>query len=178
MYILTPLFTALIAVGSFIRIPLPMIPITLQTLICFLMGLLLPVSVSSSSILLYLFLGAIGLPVFTSGGGLAALFGPTGGYLLGMVPAVIAGSLLARIRRGSFLYNFLVTIAMNVCIYIVGLIWLGVTKHLTLQQTLAGGLYPFIAGDLVKMVVASIAAVPLYPQLEKLIEKLKSRKQE
>ena len=97
--VLIALFAALIAVGAFIRIPLPPVPITLQTLFTLVAALLLPLPVSISSVLVYLFLGIIGLPIFTSGGGLAAVTGPTGGYLIGLIPAVIIGGLMVRSEK-------------------------------------------------------------------------------
>ena len=89
MKILVPLFTALLAAGAYIQIPVPPVPITMQTLFVFLMGLLLGWKQGLASFMLYLFLGIIGLPIFTSGGGIAAATGPTAGYLWGMLPAIL-----------------------------------------------------------------------------------------
>ena len=84
---MTALFAALISAGAFIRIPMIPVPITLTTLFTMLGSACLPPSLALSSIIVYIFIGAAGLPVFTSGGGLASLLGPTGGYLIGMIPA-------------------------------------------------------------------------------------------
>ncbi|MGN0906415.1 MAG: biotin transporter BioY [Bullifex sp.] len=164
--VLIALFAALIAVGAFIRIPLPPVPITLQTLFTLVSALLLPLSVSIPSVLVYLFLGIIGLPIFTSGGGLAAVTGPTGGYLIGLIPAVTVGGLMVR-KDGKkpLWYYLLASFAATVAIYIPGLFWLGYSRHLTLSQTLAGGLTPFIIGDVIKMIVSSIVAYKLRPQV-------------
>ena len=164
------LFAALIAVGAFIKIPLPPVPITLQTLFTLIAGLLLPLSISTASVFVYLFLGAIGLPIFTSGGGIAALTGPTGGYLIGILPAVIvAGLMLKKDKKYSFIYYLIVSIVATVVIYIPGLFWLGYSRHLTLAQTLAGGLTPFIVGDVLKMIVSSLVAFKLRDYVGKLL---------
>ena len=93
---LTALFAAMISAGAFIRIPMAPVPITLTTLFTMLGSACLPPSLALSSIIVYIFIGAAGLPVFTSGGGLASLLGPTGGYLIGMIPAAFAGSMLMK----------------------------------------------------------------------------------
>ena len=164
------LFAALIAVGAFIKIPLPPVPITLQTLFTLLAGLLLPLSISTSALLVYIFLGAIGLPIFASGGGIAALTGPPGGYIVGLLPAVIvAGLMLKKDKEYSFWYFLLVSFVATVAIYIPGLFWLGFSRHLTISQTLAGGLTPFIIGDVLKMVVSSIVAYKLHGYVTKML---------
>ncbi len=164
--VLIALFAALIAVGAFIRIPIPPVPITLQTLFTLVSALLLPLSVSLPSVLVYLFLGIIGLPIFTSGGGLAAVTGPTGGYLIGLIPAVIVGGLMVRGDKTRPLwYYLLASFIATVALYIPGLFWLGYSRHLTLSQTIAGGLTPFIVGDVLKMAVSSLVAYKLRPQV-------------
>ena len=95
MIMLISLFSALVAAGAFIKIPMIPVPMTLQTLFVFLAALLLPSLSSFSSILIYIVLGAIGLPIFTSGGGLSALLGPTGGFIFGFLAAAPLGSFLA-----------------------------------------------------------------------------------
>ncbi len=87
MILLTSLFTALIAAGTFIKIPMIPVSMTLQTLFVFLSGLLLPPGHAFLSVLIFIILGLIGLPVFTSGGGIGALLSPTGGFILGFAVA-------------------------------------------------------------------------------------------
>ena len=167
--ILIALFAALIAAGAFIRIPLPPVPITLQTLFALIAGLLLPLSVSLPSVLVYLFLGVIGLPIFTSGGGIAAITGPTGGYLIGLIPAVIVASLMMRKEKVSYLYTLLVSLLATVALYIPGLFWLGFSRSLSLGATLSAGLVPFIVGDVIKMLVSAFVAVKLRGQVKVLL---------
>ena len=87
------------------------------------------------------------------------MLGPTGGYLIGMVPAAIAGSLIMKImpRKGRPA-AFISSLAATACIYLVGLPWLAAEMDLSLHATLAAGLLPFLAGDTVKLIAASMAA--------------------
>lgn len=77
------LFTALIAVGAFIKIPIPVVPFTLQYLFTMLAGLLLGSRLGTVSVLSYMLLGLAGLPIFSEGGGLWYVFKPSFGYIIG-----------------------------------------------------------------------------------------------
>jgi len=92
---LCALFTALISVTAFIRIPAPLVPITLQSGMVLLAGLLLGPKYGSLSVLLYVLLGLVGIPVFALGGGLAYIFQPTFGYLLGFIAGAYLTGVLA-----------------------------------------------------------------------------------
>ena len=168
MSILIPLFTALVAAGAFIKIPLGAVPITLQTLFCFLMALLLPVKSSLISISLYMIIGAIGIPIFTTGGGFAALLGPTGGFLLAMIPATAIGSLLASKKHDSIIYNVSILLVMEAIIYVIGVPFLMFKLNIPLKAALITGCVPFIPGDILKIVIASISGKYLYPECKKL----------
>ena len=96
---------ALLIVCSQLTIPLPMIPLTLQTLAVGLLASILPLRYSLQTILVYLLLGFIGLPVFANfKGGLGVLFSNTGGYLLGfLVYVMIVGSMVAKKQTFNWL---------------------------------------------------------------------------
>ena len=83
--ILCSLFAALISVGAFIKIPVPMVPFTLQVLFSTLAGLLLGPRLGVVSVGIYILLGLVGLPIFTNGGGPSYIFQPTFGYLIGFI---------------------------------------------------------------------------------------------
>jgi len=95
------LFTALLAVSSFVAVPVGSVPFTLQTYVVLLVGLVLGPRLGLLSTLSYLMLGLVA-PVYSGGtSGLAALLGPTGGYLWGFLPvAVVAGTVARHRRRG------------------------------------------------------------------------------
>ena len=169
---LTALFAALIAAGAFIKIPLVPVPVTLTTLFVLLAAACLPVSTALLSVIVYLLIGAAGLPVFTSGGGIAAMTGPTGGYLFGMLPAAIAGSLVmkaleSRIRLASLVSAFVSTF----CLYLVGLPWLAWQMELSFLSVLTAGLVPFIPGDILKIVVVFFIAPVIQPRVKELLER-------
>ena len=91
------LFTALMILGAYIRIPIGPVPVTLSSFFVLLAGVILGSGWGTASVGIYLLLGALGLPVFTAGGGLALFAGPTGGYLLGFLPAAfLAGFIRER----------------------------------------------------------------------------------
>ncbi len=178
MTLLTSLFTALIAAGTFIKIPFIPVAMTLQTLFVFLTGLLLPPLNASFSVLLYIILGLIGLPIFTSGGGPAALLSPTGGFIFGFLIAALVGALLSKKKHDSVLYNLFVVLVMEVIVYAIGLPWLKIKLATTWQKAFAVGFVPFIFGDAVKIAVASVSAKLLYPEFLKVSSKLKDREKE
>lgn len=178
MTILTSLFTALIAAGTFIKIPMVPVSMTLQTLFVFLSGLLLPPVNAALSILLYIILGLIGLPIFTSGGGPAALLSPTGGFIIGFLFAAFIGSLLSKRKHDSILYNILVVLVMEVVIYLFGLVWLKYKLDTTWRRAFAVGFVPFIIGDAVKLSVAAVSGKLLYPEIIKVGANLKEREKE
>lgn len=178
MALLTSLFAALIAAGTFIRIPMVPVSMTLQTLFVFLTGLLLPPLNAFLAVLIYIVLGLIGLPVFTSGGGIGALISPTGGFIFGFLIASFLGSLLSRRKHDSILYNLLVSLVMEVLTYLVGIPWLKINLSTTWAKAFTVGLLPFILGDAVKIITASVSARLLYPEVEKLSLKLREREKE
>jgi len=102
--LISALFAALIAVGALIRIPLPPVPFTLQTLFIYLAAGLLGPKTGFLSPSIYLLIGLLGLPVFSGGGGISYILQPQFGYLLGMPAAGLVMGLLARkfvISRGK-----------------------------------------------------------------------------
>jgi biotin transporter BioY len=108
------------------------------------------------TVLSYIIEGAAGLPVFAVGAGPAVLLGPTGGYLFGFIPAVyITGRLAEKGWDRRIGTTVLAMVFGNLAIYTFGLFWL---CYLTGFNTivLSIGLYPFIVGDLVKIILAAI----------------------
>ncbi len=149
-----------------ILLPLGPVPVTGQTFAVLMIGALLGSRRGCLAVLAYLAEGVAGLPVFAFGGGAAALAGPTGGYLMGFLPAAYITGLLAERgwdrRIGK---TMLAMVIGNAVIYTCGLFWLcclmGVGK-----QVLIAGLFPFVVGDLLKIALAAI----LLPSGWKLLE--------
>ena len=150
-------FTAALAAASQIAIPLPgtPVPITLQPLLVVLAGMMLGPIAGATSMVLYLIVGALGVPVFAPMGapGALRLIGPTGGYLLAYpVAAYVAGLLALRAR--SFGARALAAGAGVLVLYLGGLAQLAVlTGSLTRAALL--GVVPFVALDAVKSLIAA-----------------------
>ena len=154
------LFAALIAVGAFIRIPLPLgpVPITLQVLFIFLAGALLGARWGLISVVVYLLLGIVGLPVFSGGSsGIGVLLGPTGGYLAGFaVAAFIIGSLSVKWGTSSVFRNAVCMSAGLFTIYLLGAGYLMYVADLSMESAILLGVAPFLPGDLLKLALSSI----------------------
>jgi biotin transport system substrate-specific component len=160
--------TALTAILAQIAIPLWPVPITGQTFSVLFVGATLGVTRAALSMVLYLAIGLLGLPVFAPQAngshitGLAALLGPTGGYLIGFIlAAAFVGWLAQREWDRKWLRTLLAFTGGTVIIYAIGLPWLLVALtnlHVpnALQATLTGGLYPFLIGDAIKAILAAV----------------------
>jgi biotin transport system substrate-specific component len=150
---------ALLALSARVSIPLPCtpVPITAQTLAAVLVGGLLGPACGALSVLTYLAVGAAGAPVFALGGGPGYLFGPTGGYLLGMIPAAyLTGALIEGgwARRSSTL--LLAIVIGDAAIFAAGLAWLAMYVPPG-EGLLAAGLLPFLPGEAAKILLAALA---------------------
>ncbi len=158
--ILCALFAALTAVGALIAIPLPFtpVPITLQIFFTFLAGALLGKYLGALSQLIYLLLGVVGLPVFAKGSsGIGVLLGPSGGYLVGFIPAAfLVGYLLERREKPPLGLIFLAMVVGLLAIYLPGVGWLMWVAKLNLVKGLLLGVLPFLPGDAVKIVVGAL----------------------
>ena len=174
-------FTALIAIGAYISIPVGPVPIVFQNFFVLLSALLLGSRIALSSVFVYLFLGALGLPVFAGGtGGIAHFFGPTGGYLLSYLPAVVVTGSIAHSRaKGTkegashippaFL-QCTALLAGTLCIYLVGVPWLKAATQMSWQAALGAGLLPFLIGDFLKIVVAFFIARAFSRRVEEFLQ--------
>lgn len=147
----------LVALSAQIAIPLPFtpVPVTAQTLAVLLIGAVLGSARGALAILTYLAEGAVGLPVFAGGkAGLAWLAGPTGGYLIGFVlAAFVTGYLAERKWDRNIFTSFLAMSIGNVIIFAFGLLILA--SYVGFDKVLALGFYPFLVGDIVKLVLAA-----------------------
>ena len=157
------LFTALIAVLAQISIPLPGgVPLTLQTLAVPLAGIVLGPRRGTFSTLLYVLLGAIGIPVFANfTGGIGIVLGVTGGFIISFpVMALFAGFASTKGVKNPALWMWLILGAL--VNYAVGTVWCMFAAGLDLAGALAACVIPFLPGDVLKMVVVAILA----PRLE------------
>jgi len=148
----------LIALCAQVKVLLPLgpVPVTGQTFAVLMIGALLGPRRGCLAVLAYLAEGAAGLPVFAFGGGFAAFAGPSGGYLVGFLPAAYITGLLARRGWDRRMSTTVLAMAIgNAAIYACGLFWLWCLMGVT-AGVVAAGLYPFIVGDSLKIALAAI----------------------
>lgn len=158
------LFATLIAVSGYITIPLPIstVPVTAQTLAVMLAGGLLPPIHAAVSLLVFLLMGAVGIPVFAGGtAGLGIIAGKTGGYLIGFVAGAFIISLLKGKKPG-----FLRLLAANIVggilvVYAFGVLWLNYVSGIGISKAVIFGALPFIPGDIVKIIIAALITLKL-----------------
>ena len=148
----------LLAVSAQLKVNLGPVPFTFQTLVLLLIAATYGRNLAVGTVVLYLGMGAAGLPVFANGVGPAVLIGPTAGFLAGFVVcAAIVGEAADRgLDRSplSLAPAMLVGIAV---LFAMGWAWLAFGFGLGAEKAWLGGVQPFIAGDLIKIAIASLA---------------------
>ena len=160
-----------LALSAQIQIPFYPVPVTMQTLIILMIGMSYGARLAGVSVLGYLGAGALGYPVFAGGGGgLASFAGPTGGYLIGFfVAAVVMGVLSERGWTRNWQTTFIAMLIGNLVIFAMGLFWLSGFVG-GFEKALIFGLYPFLIGDILKVVIATATM----PFLWRLVQRLTS----
>jgi biotin transport system substrate-specific component len=149
-------------------IPISPVPISLTNLAIYLAVILLGMKRGTVVTLVYLFIGLIGIPVFSAfTGGPGKLIGPTGGYLIGFIfLALIAGYIVDR-YPGKIGWTALGMVIGTIVLYVLGTAWLAYTAGMTFTQALLAGVIPFIPGDALKIVVAIMIGFPVKKRLLK-----------
>jgi biotin transport system substrate-specific component len=163
--ILCAVFAALTGICSIISIPLPFspVPINLATLSVFLAGGLLGAKYGAISQIIYVLLGAVGVPVFHSlTSGLGILTGPTGGYIIGYI---LAAFIIGRIYS-STKHLLLALLAGIVACYALGTLWFIYLTGVNLWSALLMCVIPFIPGDIIKI----LAALLLIKKLKRFLD--------
>lgn len=147
----------ILAVCSQLTIPLPVVPLTGQTLAVGLLASIVSFRLANKTLILYMLLGAVGLPVFASAGaGIGVLFGPLGGFILGFF--IQSWIILALRRRPTVFYLTLGNIVGAAAQLLVGTVWLKFYSQLSWPAALTAGLMPFIIPGIIKAVLATAVA--------------------
>ncbi len=150
------LFAALIAVCAWIAIPLT-VSVTLQTMaVCITAGLL-GWKRGTLSVIVYILLGMIGLPVFTGfKSGISAVTGPTGGYIVGFIfTSLIVGFVCEKMKNKIWSNALFMAVGILVC-YLFGTIWFMLAYKVTFMSALSTCVIPFLLPDAVKIAVAAV----------------------
>jgi len=169
--VLIALMTAVTCVLGPLSIPLPFspVPISLTNFAIFLAIFILGMKNGTISFIIYLLLGAVGVPVFSSfRGGFQVLAGPTGGYLIGFIfLALIMGFALDHFDRKLVPTIIGMIIGMAVC-YAFGTVWLAKLLSLSFKEGLMMGVIPYLPGDAAKIIIAAIVGPKLYGATQKI----------
>ncbi len=163
---------ALIAVCSWISIPLFGVPFTLQTFAVFLIAGLFDLKTSALSMTAYLFLGAVGLPVFANfKSGAAVIVGPTGGYLIGFLAAFFIIALFKKIKKDSTVFLAIGMLVGLIESYALGTLWfyfIAAKGSKSIMEILGICVFPFVIPDIIKLVIAVILVNRLSVPLKKM----------
>lgn len=162
------LFTALISVLAQISIPVPFspVPFTGQTLAVILAGLILTPLEAGLSMIVYILLAAIGIPVLAGGrSGLSTIVGPTGGYILGFAIATLFISALRGKNYSLSRYIIVSIIGGIIIVHLLGFPYLSFTTGMTLKKAFMVGSLPYLLFDLLKAILASYIAIKVNKQL-------------
>lgn len=167
------MFTAIIAVCAQISIPLGVIvPFTLQTLGVFVAAAMLGLKRGTVSIVVYILLGLVGVPVFAGfSGGVSVLFGPTGGYIVGFIfTAVAVGLMTDRLGRKLWVLAVSMVLGLLLC-YVFGTAWFIILYNMQgnamdIFTALTYCVFPFLIADGAKIIAASI----LVNRLDKIVK--------
>lgn len=155
-YVLAAFGAAIIAVLAQVTIPLPLIPITGQTLAVGLVVTILGTKLGTLSVLVYILLGTAGIPVFSGmSGGYGIIIGPTGGYIVGFLAAAVLMGLYLDKFGITYVQAMIANIIGMVVTLAFGTVWLKIVGDLTWTAAFMGGVAPFIIVGVVKAVLAA-----------------------
>lgn len=150
---------AILAIISPWSIPIGNIPITLATFGIYLIGALTKKFDGFLVTLIYLIIGIIGIPVFSSfRSGFSVILGPTGGYLIGYLIGVLIISFLTMINKKKIIWYPISMILATIIWYLFGSIWYMIITNSTIYATLMVCVVPFLIFDLIKIIIASIVS--------------------
>ena len=170
--ILCSLFTALIAVGAFIKIPVPVVPFTLQFLFTTLAGLLLGSQKGAISVVAYMIMGLTGLPIFSEGGGFWYVIKPSFGYIIGFcIGTYVTGLIAERMKEKTVPRYMLANFVGLLIVYAVGMIYYYKICNYVIDRPIALGplfLYCFVLavpGDICLCILAAALVKRVKPIL-------------
>ena len=168
--VITALMAALIAVCSFIAIPVGAVPVTLQTFAVFACAGILGRNRGTISILVYILLGMVGLPVFSGfQSGLSVLAGPTGGYIIGFLPAVFVSGLIMQKTDRKILFTVASFLAGLIICYICGMLWyvyVFSSGETDFASAFAVCILPYIIPDVIKLILAAVVSAAVRKRIK------------
>ncbi len=172
--ILCAMFVALIVVGAFIRIPIPVVPFTLQFLFTMRAGLLLGGKLGAAAVCIYIVMGLLGLPVFTEGGGLAYILKPSFGYIIGFaVAAYVTGQIANKTSRPGYGRLLCANFTGLAIVYLFGMVYYYMISNFYLESPI--GLWPLflycfilaVPGDIALCILGAVLGKRLIPIMKR-----------
>lgn len=170
------LFTALVAAGAFLSIPMPSgVPISLQFLFTNLAGVLLGRKKGLTSILVYIILGLIGIPIFTAGGGIGYIFKPSFGYILGFAGGTWLAGYISEKGKGTVMTYIWAGFADMAVVFTVGLFYFNtimtyyIGTPIDTKTLFVTGFLMFAPADIIYCILSGFLAKRLQPVLKKLL---------
>lgn len=168
--ILSAMFVALISAGAFIKIPVPVVPFTLQFLFTMLAGLLLGGKRGGAAVCIYIVLGLAGVPVFAQGGGIGYIFQPSFGYIIGFaVGAFVTGTIAGRSNRPGIGLLLGADFAGLGIVYLFGMVYYYLISNFYLNTPI--GIWPLflycfllaVPGDILLCIAGAVLGKRLIP---------------
>lgn len=160
--------SAIIAVLAQITIPLPLIPMTGQSLAIGLIATILPIKLSIMAVTLYILIGALGIPVYANfSGGLGILFGPTGGFLFSFIVAAFFISYYLSKCNFTMLHCFIANLVGMLINLTLGSIWLKYYLNIDFRSAFMSGFVAFLLVGIIKAFLASWAGLQIRNRLQK-----------
>lgn len=173
--ILCALFVALIVIGAFIKIPIPVVPFTLQFLFTMLSGLLLGGKSGATAVCIYIIMGLLGLPVFSEGGGLSYVLKPSFGYIIGFaVASYVTGTIANKVSHPTYKRLLVANFTGLGIVYLFGMLYYYLISNFYLGTPI--GLWPLflycfllaVPGDIVLCILGAFLGKRLIPIIKKM----------
>ncbi len=153
------IFASILCIISPLAIPIGAIPITLATFGVYLIGALTKKLDGFFAVVIYLCIGLMGIPVFSSfRSGFSVLLGPTGGYLIGYLIGVLIISIITSLNKKKFFLYIISMIIASVSWYLFGTIWYMIVMDVAMVEALMLCVIPFLLGDAIKIIIASLVS--------------------
>lgn len=160
--------TAMLCIVGPLSIPIGAVPVSLATFVIYLAAWILGAYGGRVSVIVYILLGIVGLPVFTGGGsGIGKVTGPTGGYIAGYVLLVFVSGTAVKLGKRNVIIAGIGMVVATAVLYTFGTLWFMHQAHATMNYALTVCVWPFIPFDMVKIVMAAVIGKPVDVALSK-----------
>ncbi len=167
------IFLALLIVSSYISIPLSDISLTLQVLVVLLLALILPFIDAEIIIIIYILMGLLGIPVFSSfSGGISKIFTPSFGFIISFLFVPVVLKIISKIKIiNKYFKTILYSLLSITIIYTIGILYLFVIKkvyEISMINFIIISILPLLPFDILKVIVALTISDKIKPIIERI----------